>query len=120
MNLKTPYDVLCSTFCASGTSKKDDCKDCSFHFCCGSIIRAQKKLLEKQKLEVKQQAHSLKGKVRQHYRGSGRQCSQEKKIDYINQIVKKKHGDLTSTKKGRKKKTCHYCKKLGHMEKACW
>jgi hypothetical protein len=62
MNLKTPYDVLCLTFHASWTSRKDDGKDYSFDSFCGLLIRAQEKLLDEGKLEVKQQAHLLKGK----------------------------------------------------------
>lgn len=34
--------------------------------------------------------------------------------------VKKKNGDKTLNKKGRKKKTSNFYGKLEHMEKNCW
>jgi hypothetical protein len=40
MNLKTPYDVFCLTFCASWASRKEDGKDYTFDSFCGLLIRA--------------------------------------------------------------------------------
>jgi hypothetical protein len=40
MNLNIPYDVFCSTFHASWTSKKYDGKDYTFDSFCGLLIRA--------------------------------------------------------------------------------
>lgn len=50
MNLKTPYDVFCSTFRASWASRKEDGKDYSFETFCGLLIRAQERLLDEGKL----------------------------------------------------------------------
>jgi hypothetical protein len=58
----TSYDVLCSTFHTSWSSKLEDGKDYSFDSFYGLLIEAQLKLLDEGKLEVKQQFHLIKGK----------------------------------------------------------
>lgn len=63
MNLKTPYDVLCLTFCVGWAIIKEDGKDYTFDSFCGSLIRVQGKLLHEYKLEIKQYTHLLKGKI---------------------------------------------------------
>jgi hypothetical protein len=64
MNLKTLYDVLCLTFCASWTSRKDDGKDYTFDSFCGLLIKAQRNFLMKGNLRSSNIAHLLKGKGR--------------------------------------------------------
>ena len=63
MILKTPYDVLCSSFHSNWISHKQYGKDFTFHILCDSLIKDQQKLLEQGKLGRKNHAHLLKSKV---------------------------------------------------------
>lgn len=63
--MRTPYDVLCSKFCASWTltSRKDDGEDYTFDLFYGLLIKAQEKFIDEGKSTVKKRAHLLKSKV---------------------------------------------------------
>jgi hypothetical protein len=61
MNLRTPFDLLVSTFRTNWQARKEDGKDYTFEAFCGLLINDQHKLLEEGKLGGKHQAHLLKG-----------------------------------------------------------
>ena len=109
--------VFCLTLCASWAFRKDDGKDYSFDYFYGLLIREQNKLFDEGKHEVKQQSHFLKGKYRHNYRERGWKYNKDKERYCIDEDVKKNHGDQTSTKKSRMKKTYCYWEQLGHIEK---
>lgn len=71
MNLRTPYDVLCSSFRANWRSRKEDDKDYNFDIFCDLLIKDQQKLLDEGKLGGKHQAHLLKSKGKQTYNERG-------------------------------------------------
>ena len=71
MNLRTPYDVLCSLFHTNWWSRKEDDKDYSFNVFCNFFIRDQHKFLNEGKLGGKQQTHLLKGKDKNIYKYKG-------------------------------------------------
>lgn len=54
MNMKTPDDLFLSMFHTSWTSRKYYCKDYCFNSFCGLLIKEHDKLLDEEKLEVKQ------------------------------------------------------------------
>lgn len=58
MNLRTPYDVLCSSFRTNWRSCKKDGKDYTFDVLCDLLIKDQQKLLDEGKLGSKHQACS--------------------------------------------------------------
>ena len=62
MNLRTPYDMFCSTFCTNWRSHKEDSKDYNFDVFYDLLIKDQQKLLDEGKLGSKHQAHFLKRK----------------------------------------------------------
>jgi len=78
MNLKTPYDVLCSTLYVSWASRKEDGKGYTFDSFCGFLIMAHEKFLDGDKLEINEYAHLLKDKDRQNYRERGQEHNYEK------------------------------------------
>ena len=59
----------------------------------------------------------LKHKVKQNYKEHGIPYYLQ---DCINQTTNGNTEALSFPKKDRKNKTCHYCGKLGHVEKTCW
>ena len=71
MNLRTPYDVFCSSFRANWMSCKQDDKDFTFDVLSDLLIKDQQKLLEGGKLGSKHQAHLLKSKVKQNCKECG-------------------------------------------------
>jgi hypothetical protein len=73
MNLRTPFDVLCSTFHTNCKTCKEDGKDYTFDTLCGLLINDQHRLLDEGKLGGKHQAHLLKGKGKMNYKERG--CS---------------------------------------------
>ena len=68
MTLRTPYDVLCFSFCSNWMSHKQDGKTFTFDIFSYLFIKAQQKLLEEGNIGTKHQAHLLKGKVKQNYK----------------------------------------------------
>ena len=72
MNLRKPYDVLCSSFHTKWRSRKEDSKDYTFVFHCDLLIKDQQKLIDEGKLGGKHGAHFLKGKVKNNYKKRGR------------------------------------------------
>ena len=53
VNLKTPYDVLCSSFCGNWMSHKGYRKGSSFGTLCDLLIKDQQKLLDEGKLGIR-------------------------------------------------------------------
>ena len=72
MNLRTPYDVFCSSFHTNRRSCKEDDKDYSFDVICDLLIRDKEKLHDEGNLGSKQQAHFLKGNGKHIYKDRGR------------------------------------------------
>ena len=68
INMRAPYDVLCSSFQTNWWSRKEDGKDDSFYVFVDLLIRYQQKLLDEGKLGGKQQAHFFKRKGKQNTR----------------------------------------------------
>lgn len=62
MNLRTLYDVFCSSFHTNWTSPKEDGKDYSFDVLYDLLIRYLQNCLDEGKLNGKQQSHLLKGR----------------------------------------------------------
>ena len=81
------------------------------------LINDQQKFLEEGKLGMKHLDNFLKHKVKQNYKEHGIPYYLQ---DCINQTTNGNTEALSFPKKDRKNKTCHYCGKLGHVEKTCW
>ena len=71
MNMRTPYDVLCSSFYTNWGSHKEDGKDYTFDVFCDLLIKDQQKLLDEGRLGGKHQAHLLKSKGKMNYKERG-------------------------------------------------
>ena len=77
-------------------------------------------MLDEGKLGGKQQAHLLKGKGKQIYKDRGRSDYFGPRQECRDQKTKLKPRESSNSWKDRKKKTCRYCGKVGHVEKTCW
>jgi hypothetical protein len=71
MNLRTPFDVFCSTFQKNLQEHKEYDNDYTFDIFCILLINAQHRLLDKGKLGGKDQAHLLKRNGNMNYKERG-------------------------------------------------
>lgn len=71
MNLRTTYDVLCSSFCTNWRSRNDDGKDYTFDVFCDLLIKDQQKLFDEWNFGDKHKAHLLKRKGKKNYEERG-------------------------------------------------
>lgn len=71
MNLRTPYDMLCSSFYNNWRSCKEDRKEYTFDFLYDLLIKDQQKFLEEGKLSSNHRAHLLKRNHKPNYKERG-------------------------------------------------
>ena len=106
MNVRTPYDVFCSSFYTNWRSCKDNGQDYSFDVFCDLLIRDHQKLLDEGKLGGKQQDNFLNGKTKQISKDRGRVNGSSPQQECLNQKNKLNTIELLNSQKDRKKKTC--------------
>ena len=105
MNLRTPYDVLCSSFYNNWRSHKEDCKDYTFDDFCDLLINDKKNCLMKGSLVFSIRFTCLRGRSRKTIR---REDDQIPLVANMNVLIKKEEGkteDSSCTWKNKKKKT---------------
>ena len=120
MNLRTPYDVFCSSFHTNRISHKEDGKDYTFDVFCDLLIKDQQKLFDEGNLGGKHKDHLLKIKGKSNYKERGHTNASGSKYECFDQKTKLVTKESSTYWKNRKKKTCQYCGKVGHNEKTCW
>ena len=119
MNLWIQYNMLCLLFQTNWQSHKEHGKDYSFDVICDLLIRDQQKLLDEWKLGHKQQAQLLKWKHKEAYKDRIHTYGSSPWQEYLDQKTKLKTEELLNSQKDRKKKTCRYYVKDGHVKKIC-
>jgi hypothetical protein len=128
MNLKTPYDDLCSTYMENWASRKEDSKDYTFDSFCSLFIRAQEKLLDERNLRDMLQVFFMKEKGRQNYKERGHVgnlkrshfgdhgLNHDAPVEKWNQHT----NNEKLTKKGKNSNIVCHCGKKGSIENTCW
>ena len=80
----------------------------------------QQKLLDEGNIDGKQQDHFLKGNGKKNYKNVTHTNGSGPQQECPNQKTKMRTKELSNSQKYRKKKTCQFYGKNGHVEKTCW
>ena len=117
MNLRTPFDMFVQNFHTNQKACKEYGKDYTFESFFGLFIIDQHTLLEEGKLGGKHQSHFLKVNGNSNHKERGQFDTPVQRPGYLNQNPK---GKKDAPHQSRKKKTCQYRGKIGHVEKVCY
>jgi hypothetical protein len=97
MNLRTPFDLFCSTLSTNWQAHKEDGKGYIFDTFCGLLINDQHRLLNEGEFASKHQAHFLKGKGKINYKERGHFDAPVHRQECLDQKTKEKIDESTST-----------------------